>query len=172
MAVRRELQQFLDFIHAEGLRVTSERLALFEEIFAQHGHIDADDLFAAMKRAGSKISRATVYRNLDLLVRCGLVRRYQLGERGHLYEHMHAGGEHDHLVCGTCGRLVEFKSLAIAAMLSEIARAHGFEPSRHNLQIAGLCRECAAAERAAAGSAKPTAATARPAGAARSAPHA
>ena len=148
MSAKLELQQFLDFIHSEGLRVTGERLALFEEVFSQHGHIDADELFTALKRRGSKISRATVYRNLELLVRCGLARRYQLGDRRRRYEHIHAGGEHDHLVCGACGRLVEFKSAAIAALLTEITRAHGFEPSRHNLQISGLCRECAVAERA------------------------
>lgn len=149
MPPRQELQRFRDFVRREGLRMTSERLELFDEIFEQHGHLDADELLAAMKRRGSTISRATVYRNLELMVRCGLVRRYQLGERRQKYEHLHTGQEHDHLVCAACGRMVEFKSAAIAAMLGEIARAHGFEPARHNLQISGLCRECAAAERAA-----------------------
>jgi Fur family ferric uptake transcriptional regulator len=149
MPPRQELQQFKDFVRREGLRMTAERLEIFHEIFAQHGHIDAEALLDAMKRRGSTISRATVYRNLDLMVRCGLVRRYQMGERRQRFEHMHAGQEHDHLVCAHCGRMVEFRSAAIASMLSEIARAHGFEPSRHNLQIAGLCRECAVSERAA-----------------------
>ncbi len=146
MPPRQELERFRDFVRGQGLRMTGERLALFDEIFSLHGHIDAEELLAATQRRGLKISRATVYRNLDLMVRCGLVRRYQLGERRHLYEHMHTGQEHDHLVCSHCGRLVEFKSPAIAAMLGEIARAHGFVPNRHALQIAGLCRDCAAAE--------------------------
>ena len=147
MPPRQELQQFKDFVRREGLRMTAERLELFHEIFAQHGHIDAEALLDAMKRRGSTISRATVYRNLDLMVRCGLVRRYQMGERRQRFEHMHTGQEHDHLVCAHCGHMVEFRSAAIASMLSEIARAHGFEPSRHNLQIAGLCRDCVVAER-------------------------
>jgi Fur family transcriptional regulator, ferric uptake regulator len=155
MPPRQELEQFKDFVRREGLRMTAERLELFGEIFAQHGHIDADELLAALKRRGSTISRATVYRNLDLMVRCGLVRRYQLGERRQRFEHLHQGQEHDHLVCARCGRMVEFKSAAIASMLSEIARAHGFEPSRHNLQIAGLCRDCAVKERMARESGAP-----------------
>src|SRR5436305_14799152 len=63
----REKEQFLRFLRGRGQRVTGERLALFDEIFSQHGHIDAEELLRAMKARGLKISRATVYRNLDLL---------------------------------------------------------------------------------------------------------
>ena len=75
----RELKVFEEFIHAHGLRMTSERLALFDEIFAQHGHIDAGALWTALRRRRCRISRATVYRNLDLLVDCGLARKQRLG---------------------------------------------------------------------------------------------
>ena len=72
-------------------------------------------------------------------------RRQRLGSGHTLYEHVHAGQEHDHLVCETCGRVVEFVSQGIVALRAEICRAHGFEPQRHGLQILGLCRACAAA---------------------------
>lgn len=154
MANVREKEQFLRFLRDRGQRVTGERLALFDEIFSLHGHIDAEELLAAMKARGLKISRATVYRNLDLLVESGLARKSRLGSRGFLYEHMHAGQQHDHLVCTGCGRVVEFVSPGIAALQSEICRAHGFVPARHTLQIAGLCTRCAegtVSERPAAG---------------------
>ncbi len=125
------------------MRVTQERLALFDEIYDQHQHIDADCLLEAMQHNGMKISRATVYRNLDLMVECGLVRKHRLGRNRYLFEHIHAGQEHDHLVCTRCGRVVEFVSPGIAAMQAEICRAHGFVPARHNLQIQGLCTGCA-----------------------------
>ena len=143
MSDARERQKFLQFLRERGHRVTSERLALFDEIFSQHGHIDAEELLGAMKARGLKISRATVYRNLDLLVECGLARKQRLGSRGFLYEHMHFGQQHDHLVCTGCGRVVEFVSPGIAALQGEICRAHGFVPTRHTLQIAGLCNRCA-----------------------------
>jgi len=142
MAEIREKQQFLAWLKGRGQRVTGERLALFEEIFSQHGHIDAEALLAAMQARGSKISRATVYRNLDLLVECGLARKQQLGSRRFLYEHVHGGQHHDHLVCTVCGRVVEFVSPGIAALQTEICRAHGFVPSHHTLQISGLCNRC------------------------------
>ena len=143
MATVREKEQFLQFLHGRGQRVTGERLALFEEIFSQHGHIDAEALLDAMKARGLKISRATVYRNLDLLVESGLARKQRLGSRGFLYEHVHAGQHHDHLVCTGCGRVVEFVSPGIAALQGEICRAHGFVPMRHTLEISGLCNRCA-----------------------------
>jgi Fur family ferric uptake transcriptional regulator len=148
MAEIREKQQFLAWLRGRGQRVTEERLALFEEVFSQHGHIDADELLGAMQARGSKISRATVYRNLDLLVECGLATRQQLASRRFLYEHVHGGQHHDHLVCTVCGRVVEFVSAGIAALQTEICRAHGFVPSHHTLKISGLCNGCAEARQA------------------------
>ena len=138
-----ERDRFLAFVRERGLRVTPERLALLDKIFAHHGHVDAEDLLSALAADGVKISRATVYRNLDLLVECGLVVKQRLGGDRHLYEHVHAGQRHDHLVCAECGRVVEFISPGIAALQTEICRAHGFAPGRHVLQISGLCNRCA-----------------------------
>jgi len=126
------------------MRVTGERQALLEEIFSHHRHLDADDLYSALRGRGIAISRATVYRSLELLVRAGMVRKHRLGQGRFLFEHVHAGQEHDHLVCTGCDRVVEFQSPGIAALQIEICRAHGFEPRRHGLEIHGLCRECAA----------------------------
>ena len=139
----REKEQFLDFIREQGMRVTRERLVLFDEIFERHGHVDAEDLLAGMRSRGVKISRATVYRNLDLLVDCGVVRKYRLGRDRFLYEHVHGGQQHDHLVCTDCGRVAEFVSPGITALQAEICRAHQFRPDHHTLQISGLCNACA-----------------------------
>lgn len=140
----RELRVFEEFVRARGLRMTAERRAICEEIFEQHVHLDAGALLNALRRRRVPVSRATVYRNLDLLVECGLVRRQRLGSGRTLYEHVHAGQEHDHLVCEVCGRVVEFVSPGIVALRAEICRAHGFEPQHHGLQILGRCRSCAA----------------------------
>jgi Fur family transcriptional regulator, ferric uptake regulator len=155
MVEPREKRQFLDFIREQGMRVTRERLVLFDEIFDRHGHIDAEDLLEGMQSRGVKISRATVYRNLDLLVECGLVRKYRLGRDRFLFEHVHRGQQHDHLVCTACGRVAEFVSPGIAALQTEICRAHGFVPDRHTLQISGLCNACAERQEASEAAAEP-----------------
>lgn len=143
MSASAEREQFLSYLRGRGHRITAERLAVFDEIYAQHGHIDAERLLDALRRRGAKVSRATVYRNLDLMVECGLVRKSRLGQGRFLFEHLHAGQDHDHLVCSRCGRVVEFVSPGIVALQAEICRAHGFLPSRHTLQIEGLCNDCA-----------------------------
>ncbi|MCH9648595.1 MAG: transcriptional repressor [Deltaproteobacteria bacterium] len=140
--MQREKEQFVRFLRNRGQRVTAERLVLFDEIYAQHSHLDAEALLDAMKLKGRKISRATVYRNLDLLVECGLVRKQRLGRDRFVYEHVHPGQRHDHLVCRQCGRIVEFVSAGIAALQGEICRAHGFDSQHHTLQILGLCKDC------------------------------
>jgi len=137
-----ELEQFLDRLRKKGHRVTPERLHLFREIYSQHHHIDADALLKSIKTRGLKISRATLYRNLDLLAEFGFVKKYRLGGNRYVYEHVHAGQRHDHLVCAECGRVAEFVSPAIEAMQREICRAHGFDPDEHTLQIHGICLEC------------------------------
>jgi Fur family transcriptional regulator, ferric uptake regulator len=147
MAERPEKELFLSFLRERRQRVTAERLALLDEVFRQHGHIDAEQLLTAARQRGLKISRATVYRNLELLVASGLARKQRLGRRRFLFEHVHGGQRHDHLVCTRCGRVVEFVSPGIAALQAEICRAHGFVPARYSLQINSLCQGCAEAER-------------------------
>ena len=141
----REESLFLDHLRTRGLRATAERRALLGEIFAQHRHIDAEEILVAVRASGHSISRATVYRNLELLVECGLVSRVNLGTRT-VYEHLHPGLRHDHVACRDCGRIVEFVSPGVTALLAEICRAHGFEPAGNQVQIVGLCRDCAAVE--------------------------
>lgn len=138
-----EIESFVDLLREHGHRVTPERTRLFREVYAQHGHLDADALLRSMKEKGLKISRATLYRNLELMADLGFVRKNRLGGNRYLFEHVHAGQKHDHIVCTVCGRVVEFVSPGIVAMQREIARAHGFAAERPTLQILSQCEHCA-----------------------------
>ncbi len=144
----RELAVFQDFIRRRGLRMTGPRRSLFEEIFSRHEHVDADRLFSEMRRKGRRISRASVYRNLELLAACGLVRRVRLDRQRYLYEHIHVGLAHDHLVCQECGRVVEFVSGPMRALERELCRSHDFDPEAASLQIVGRCLVCKQAREA------------------------
>ena len=137
-----ELDQFLTILRENGHRVTPTRLRLFREIYAHHSHIDADSLLESMQKRGLAISRATLYRNLDLMANYGFVEKRRLGGNRFLYEHVHSGMRHDHLVCSNCGRVVEFVSPGIVALQKEICRAHGFDPEEHTLQIHSRCNDC------------------------------
>ncbi len=137
-----EREQYISILRDKGHRVTPERLALFREVYAQHGHIDAEALLESIQRQGLKVSRATLYRNLDLMADLGFVRKYRLGTSRFHYEHVHAGQRHDHLVCTECGRVAEFVSPGIVAMQKAICSAHDFDPEEHTLQIHSVCTDC------------------------------
>jgi Fur family ferric uptake transcriptional regulator len=105
---QRAQKLFIQYLRENNLKVTQERLALLDEIFATDEHLDADDLLARMKTKQRKVSRATVYRTLDLLVQCGLVRKSRLGREHYFYEKMEPGGGHHHMVCTATGKIIEF----------------------------------------------------------------
>lgn len=137
-----EVGRFQEFLQTQGLKLTTERAALVREIFATHYHFEADELLFKLKQKNIKISRATVYRTLELLVKFGMVRRVHLGEDHYHYEHVTGNSHHDHLVCTTCGGVIEFHDPALEARQRDICARRKFTPTFHNLQILGICDSC------------------------------
>ncbi len=96
----------------------------------------------ACARAHKKISRATIYRTLELLVDSGIVGRVRIGESGYRYERLRAGEHHDHLICNECGRVIEFFEPRIEQLQDEVCERYGFLPLTHSHQMRGICRQC------------------------------
>ena len=138
----RAINTFQTFLQTQGLKLTGERSALVREIFSIHYHFEADELLFKMKEKGLKISRATVYRTLELLVKSGLVRRVHLGEDHYHYEHVSGNSHHDHLICTTCGGVIEFHDEELERLQLAICEKKKFTPTFHNLQILGVCDSC------------------------------
>ena len=141
-AVDREITRFQDYLQQQGLKLTAERTALLREIFSTHYHFEADELLFKMKEKNVKISRATVYRTLELLVKSGMVRRVHLGEDHYHYEHVTGNSHHDHLICTACGGVIEFHDEVLEQRQREICEKKKFTPTFHNLQILGVCDSC------------------------------
>ena len=141
-SAEKEIGRFQTFLQTQGLKLTSERVALVREIFGSHYHFEADELLFKMKEKSVKISRATVYRTLELLVKSGMVRRVHLGEDHYHYEHVTGNSHHDHLICTTCGAVIEFHDPLLEARQHEICEKKKFTPTFHNLQILGVCDSC------------------------------
>ena len=85
--------------------------------------------------------RATVYRTLDLLVQCGLVRKSRLGREHYFYEKMEPGGGHHHMVCTATGRIIEFWDADLDESLRRLCQDHKFRPTFISIQIQGLSEE-------------------------------
>jgi Fur family ferric uptake transcriptional regulator len=128
-------------------RFTEQQRELLGHVFAKHSHFDVDQLIEELKKAGKRVSRATVYRTLTKLVDAGLLRRIELGTRT-VFDHDYGYPFHDHLVCEQCGAMIEFQSEALDAVLRDVAGNHQFRPNGRTLVIRGVCAECNAARAA------------------------
>jgi Fur family transcriptional regulator, ferric uptake regulator len=142
--LEREIGRFQGFLQQQGLKLTSERTALVREIFSTHYHFEADELLFKMKEKSVKISRATVYRTLELLVRSGLVVERDFGEGFKRFEAARGIPHHEHLLCSLCGRVTEFRDERLERMTMLIAEQHGYSRQGHRLVISGICAECRA----------------------------
>lgn len=142
IAAEREVGRFQGYLQQQGLKLTTERQALVREIFGTHYHFEADELLIRMRDKRLKISRATVYRTLELLVKSGMVRRVHLGEDHYHYERVAENSHHDHLVCTACGGVLEFHDPQLEERQLLICARRGFTPTFHNLQILGICGKC------------------------------
>lgn len=138
----RERRVFRKYLERRGLKLTAERQAVFDELFARHEHFEADELLVRLRAKHRKISRATIYRTLELLVDSGVVGRVRIRETGYRYERLRTGEHHDHLICIECGRVIEFFEPRIEGLQDEVCERHGFLPLSHSHQMRGVCRQC------------------------------
>jgi Fur family ferric uptake transcriptional regulator len=135
-------EKFKEFLTARGLRFTRERGRLLEKIFSTHKHFEADDLLMDMRSGGVRVSKATIYRTLALLVESGLLRQVITGEKHAHYEHVFGHEHHDHMTCTQCGETVEFFEPKIERLQDKICEQKGFRAESHRMQIIGLCARC------------------------------
>lgn len=139
-------QEYLDS-RTESKRFTDKQRELVRHIFAKHKHFDTEELIDDLKAVGKRISRATVYRTLTELVKAGLLRRIEIGPRT-VYDHDYGYPQHEHLVCESCGTMIEFQHPGIEAALRAVAAEHQFRADGHTLVVRGTCRDCNAARAA------------------------
>jgi Fur family ferric uptake transcriptional regulator len=129
-------------LHAKGLRRTAARRKILDAVFHGRGHFTAEDLLDAMRSRDVRVSRASVYRTLALLVEGGWVETREFRRGQLMYECMVGQHHHDHLICTVCGRIVEFENEEIERLQDETARRHGFRLETHSLRLFGRCASC------------------------------
>jgi Fur family ferric uptake transcriptional regulator len=128
---------FINYLKKQSLKVTDERLKILEEVFERHDHFEADELLLELKKKNILVSRATVYRTLDILTHCGLVLKDNFGGASAKYEHIYGHKHHDHIICIEDGTIIEFFDERIEKLQEEIAAKYGIKISHHVLQLYG-----------------------------------
>ena len=131
---------FSAFLKQRSQRQTPERFAVLEEVYATDDHVDADELYIRLKQKGGRVSRATVYNTLDLLLECDLVVRHQFGKNQAKYERAYSYWQHDHLICIDCNQLFEFCDPRIQSIQEMVAEIYQFNIKHHALNMYGHCQ--------------------------------
>lgn len=140
--MRTARQELESYLRQQGYRITPERFEVLDAVMAQPGHFEADELFLNLKKNGSKVSRATVYKTLQILEDCDLVFRHRIKDHGSRYEKAFGRDHHDHLICIQCGKIVEFVDKTIEERQESVAREFNFRLISHSHQIFGICPDC------------------------------
>ena len=136
--------KFQEYLATKGQRLTYVRHIIVEEVFADHEHFDKEQLVERLSRAksGRSVSRASVYRTLNLLEDAGLLRKVARSNDREVYEHDYGYPQHDHLICKECGDLIEFSAENTSRIVENVAAEYGFRVEGHRLEVYGMCADC------------------------------
>jgi len=134
--------EFTKYLTAKNCRKTPERYAILDFIYSESGHFDMDSLREAMNNHSLRVSRATLYNTMQLLLECKLVLKHQFGSNISYYERSYNNDFHHHIICTNCDAVQEYKDLELKSLIQS-KKIKQFTPALYSLYIFGICSKCA-----------------------------
>jgi Fur family transcriptional regulator, ferric uptake regulator len=137
------------WIVSRGLKATRQRDLIVDTFFSTEGHLSVEELLEKAKQRDATLGAATVYRTMKILTDAGLAsaRHFEGGQTR--YEAALDRHHHDHLICTSCGTIVEFENERIEELQDRVAGEHDFTVTHHKMELYGLCKDCRARDAAA-----------------------
>lgn len=133
--------QLSEYLSLHNHRKTPERFAILDHIYSTKGHFDVDSLFQSMTELNFRVSRATIYNTIELLLDCNLLVKHQFGANISQYERTLGSENHDHLICTSCGSVKESKNGNLFTIAQQ-KRLQRFKVSYYSMYIYGICGKC------------------------------
>lgn len=140
-------ERWKSYLDERHLNTTAQREVIVDLFLRTPDHVSIDELLAKVRRRHQRVGYATVYRTLKLLAECGVASERRFGDGLSRYELSDdATTHHDHLICVSCGKIVEFEEPQIEELQEKIALKYGFIVTSHKHEMYGVCAECAASK--------------------------